>query len=330
MSHDSEDLRWMQATIALAARSPALAAPNPCVGCIVVKDGVVIGRGVTANGGRPHAEAMALEQAGESAKGATVYVTLEPCAHKSNRGPACSDLLSAAQPERVVIALTDPDPRTAGSGTARMRAAGIAVAEGVAEEAAAYQLAGYLSQQRPNDDRGGRPHIMLKLATSLDGQIAMADGSSQWITGEPSRAHAHGERARYEAILVGGETLRQDAPRLDVRLPGLEERSPERIVLSRWTAPEGWAGISAPEAVYDLEAQSLMVEGGAGAAAAFLRADLVDELLLYRAPILIGDGRAALGDIGLASLSDAHGQWRRIESRDLGNDHMERYLRTRH
>ncbi|MEM1132471.1 MAG: bifunctional diaminohydroxyphosphoribosylaminopyrimidine deaminase/5-amino-6-(5-phosphoribosylamino)uracil reductase RibD [Pseudomonadota bacterium] len=314
----------MQATIALAARSPALAAPNPCVGCIVVKNGVVIGRGVTAKGGRPHAEAMALEQAGEAAKGATVYVTLEPCAHKSNRGPACSDLLSAAQPERVVIALTDPDPRTAGNGTERMRAAEIAVIEGVAKEAAAYQLAGYLSQQRL-----GRPHIMLKLATSLDGQIAMADGTSQWITGEQSRAHAHSERARFEAILVGGETLRQDAPRLDVRLPGLEERSPERIVLSRSATPEGWTGISSPEEVHDLEVQSLMVEGGAGAAAAFLRADLVDELLLYRAPIIIGQGRAALSDIGLTNLSDAHGQWRCIETRHLGNDQMERYLRVR-
>ncbi|WOE75406.1 bifunctional diaminohydroxyphosphoribosylaminopyrimidine deaminase/5-amino-6-(5-phosphoribosylamino)uracil reductase RibD [Alterisphingorhabdus coralli] len=324
MSTQVDDLRWMQATIALAARSPALAAPNPCVGCIVVKDGVAIGRGVTAKGGRPHAEAMALEQAGEAARGATVYVTLEPCAHKSNRGPACSDLLSAAQPERVVIALTDPDPRTAGSGTERMRAAGIAVAEGVAEEAAAYQLAGYLSQQKR-----GRPHIMLKLATSLDGQIAMTDGTSQWITGEASRAHAHGERARFEAILVGRETLRQDTPRLDVRLPGLEERSPERIVLSRSPAPQGWTGITAPEAVHDLEAQSLMIEGGAGAAAAFLRTDLVDELLLYRAPVLIGEGRTALGDIGLTNLSDAHGQWRRIETRHLGNDQMERYLRTR-
>lgn len=324
-----DDARWMQAALALAARSPVLAAPNPCIGCVIVRDGVVVGRGVTANGGRPHAEAAALEQAGAAATGATAYVTLEPCAHLSARGPSCADLLAAARLARVVIALGDPDPRTAGGGIRRLRDAGIVVDEAVASDAAAQQLAGYLRQKPASKNIPPRPHIMLKLATSLDGKIAMSDGSSQWITGAVARAHAHGERARHEAILVGGETLRRDAPSLDVRLPGLEHRSPQRIVLSRSNAPDGWSGIMSPQDVSQLGAQRLMIEGGAGAAAAFLRADFVDELLLYRAPIIIGDGLAALADIGLTALTDAHGQWRCIETRSLGNDRMERYLRHR-
>lgn len=323
MSVSRADIRWMQAALALAGRNPALAAPNPCIGCVVVKDGVVIGRGATASGGRPHAEAIALQQAGKAAAGATIYVTLEPCAHKSPRGPSCADLLVAAKPARVVIALTDPDPRTAGTGVARLRAAGISVDDGAASDAAAQALAGYLKHKG-----AARPHIMLKLATSLDGKIALADGTSQWITGDAARAHGHAERARHDAILVGGETLRRDAPLLNVRLPGREGQSPQRIVLSGKAAPQGWTGITAPEQVHGLSAHRLMIEGGAGAAAAFLRAGLVDELLLYRAPIVIGEGLAALRDIGLANLANAHGQWRCVETRGLGNDRMERYLRS--
>jgi diaminohydroxyphosphoribosylaminopyrimidine deaminase/5-amino-6-(5-phosphoribosylamino)uracil reductase len=172
--------------------------------------------------------------------------------------------------------------------------------------------------------------VTLKLATSLDGCIALADGTSRWITGETARAHVHAQRAQHDAILVGGGTWRTDAPRLDVRLPGLEERSPQRVVLTRGGAPAGIIGLPAPEAIAGLDGVLyLYVEGGAETAAAFLAADLVDELHLYRAPILIGDGCRSLGALGLAGLDDAHGRWRLEERRQLGSDQFEAYLRSR-
>jgi len=155
-------------------------------------------------------------------------------------------------------------------------------------------------------------------------------GRSRWITGDAARAHAHLERARHDAILVGGGTLRADAPQLDVRLAGLEHRSPRRLLLSRGAAPAGWEAIAAPEDINTLDrVDHLLIEGGAGAAAAFLRADLVDRLLLYRAPVLIGDGLAGIGDIGLTQLDAAHGRWRLTESRRLGADGLEVYARIR-
>jgi diaminohydroxyphosphoribosylaminopyrimidine deaminase/5-amino-6-(5-phosphoribosylamino)uracil reductase len=319
------DADWMRSAIALAARGRALSSPNPSVGCVIVRDGRVIGRGWTATGGRPHGEAMALAQAGEAARGATAYVTLEPCAHESTRGPACADLLIAAGLARVVIGCQDPDPRTNGAGIERLRAAGIAV-DAVSEPEARASLAGFLTRQTL-----GRPFVTLKLATSLDGQIALADGSSRWITGDAARAHAHVERAQHDAILVGGGTLRADSPKLDVRLPGLEQRSPRRVLLSRMgDAPPGWTGIAAPEDIAVLDGTDwLMVEGGAEVAAAFLERDMVDRLLLYRAPVLIGRGRGALGDIGLADLAHAHGRWRLDDTRLLGKDRMESYQRIR-
>lgn len=316
----------MQAAIALALRSRALSSPNPSVGCILLRDGRVIGRGWTGAGGRPHAEAAALAQAGDAARGATAYVTLEPCAHVSARGPACADLLIAARVARVVIGTADPDPRTNGDGIARLKAAGIAVTCPVAQEQAQASLAGFLTRQRL-----GRPFVTLKLATSLDGQIALADGSSRWITGPQARAHAHIERAHHDAILVGGGTFRADAPRLDVRLAGLEARSPRRVLLSRMgDAPPGWTAIASPQEIATLGGTDwLMVEGGAEVAAAFLAADMVDRLLLYRAPVLIGRGMAALGDIGLGQLAEAHGRWQLADTRLLGKDRMESYQRTR-
>lgn len=318
------DADWMDAAAAIAARGRPLSRPNPAVGAIVVRDGRVVGRGWTQAGGRPHAEAVALAQAGDAALGATLYVTLEPCAHRSERGPACAALVSRAGPARVVVGCGDPDPRTAGAGMAMMRAAGIAV-DLMVSVAAERSLAGYLSQAK-----AGRPHVTLKLATSLDGKIALADGSSQWITGPQARAHGHMERARVDAIVVGGGTLRADSPRLDVRLPGLEARSPARWVLTRGLAPDGWnavADIAAPGAFGT--AQTLMVEGGAGAAAAFLAADRVDRLLLYRAPIVVGDGLPCVGDIGLGSLAEAHGRWRLYDRRLLGSDTLDVYERAR-
>lgn len=300
-----------------------LARPNPAVGALIVRDGTVLARGWTQAGGRPHAEAVALAAAGDHARGATLYVTLEPCAHRSHRGPACADLVAEAGLARVVVGCADPDPRTSGAGIATIRAARTAV-ELVESTACAESLAGYLTRATL-----GRPLVTLKLALSLDGCIAMANGESQWITGAEARAHVHALRARSDAILVGGGTFRADSPKLDVRLPGLESRSPERWLLTRGPAPEGWRVIHSPQAIHGSAAQSLFVEGGAGAASAFLAADLVDRLLIYRAPILIGDGRPALGEIGLGALAQAHGRWRLADRRSLGNDTLEVYERTR-
>jgi len=318
----------MAVALALAERGRGRTAPNPNVGCLIVKDKRVVGRGWTQPGGRPHAEAMALAEAGDAARGATVYVTLEPCAHASPRGPACADLLVAAGPARLVAALTDPDKRTAGEGCARLRAAGIEVTEGVLAAEAQRSMAGFLTRQAL-----GRPQVTLKLALSLDGMIARADGESQWITGAAARAHVHLERSRHEAILVGRGTWEKDQPRLDVRLAGLEERSPRRIVLS--SSPQLSPGPGEVEVIADPRQVSalkgvdhLFVEGGARTASAFLAEGLVDRILLYRAPILIGAGKPALGDIGLASLADAHKRWRPIDSRALGIDRLEVYERA--
>jgi diaminohydroxyphosphoribosylaminopyrimidine deaminase / 5-amino-6-(5-phosphoribosylamino)uracil reductase len=310
----------MAAAIALAERGKGLTGNNPAVGCLIVKDGVVVGRGWTQPGGRPHAEAVAIAQAGEAAAGATIYVSLEPCAHQSERGPACADLLVSARPACLVAALTDPDPRTSGRGFARLAAAGIMVERDVLAVEAKRGLAGFFARIEK-----GRPHVTLKLATSLDGCIAMADGSSRWITGIAARAHTHLERARCDAILVGAGTVRADTPRLDVRLPGLEARSPRRVMLGSGDAPEGWDVIRAPEEIATLKSNSLLVEGGAATASAFLKAGLVDRILLYRAPILIGNGIRVLDDIGQMSLDDAHSGWQLTDARMLGKDRMEVY-----
>jgi diaminohydroxyphosphoribosylaminopyrimidine deaminase/5-amino-6-(5-phosphoribosylamino)uracil reductase len=315
----------MAAAARLALRARPLARPNPGVAALVVHRGRVAARGWTRPGGRPHAEAEALAGlAPEVLREATLYVTLEPCAHVSSRGPACADLIAAARPARVVVGQHDPDPRTAGKGLARLEAAGIATRL-LGDPASAASLAGFLTRQRM-----GRPWVTLKLATSLDGCIALADGTSQWITGETARAHVHARRAQHDAILVGGGTWRADSPRLDVRLPGLEHRSPDRIVLTRGTPSAGVTAIAAPQDIAALEGvQYCYVEGGAETAAAFLAADLVDELHLYRAPILIGDGRRSLGALGLADLAAAHGRWQGSERRQLGSDSFEAYLRKR-
>ncbi|MEG3088848.1 bifunctional diaminohydroxyphosphoribosylaminopyrimidine deaminase/5-amino-6-(5-phosphoribosylamino)uracil reductase RibD [Sphingomonas sp. PB4P5] len=323
----------MAAALALAERGRGRTAPNPNVGCVIVAAGRVVGRGWTQPGGRPHAEAMALAAAGDAARGATVYVTLEPCAHVSPRGRACADLLITAGVARVVIALGDPDPRTDGAGIARLQRAGITVTTGVLAAAARRSMAGFLTRRSL-----GRPLVTLKLALSLDGAVAIASGTSKWITGPEARAHTHVERARNEAILVGRGTLNADVPTLDVRLPGLENRSPGRIVLSKSGRPrEGrdddgggaWTMIANPEDIAALPGiDHLLVEGGARTAAAFLRADLVDRLLLYRAPVLIGGGRT-LPDIGLTDLAAAHGRWALDDTRRLGSDRLDIYQRIR-
>ena len=324
MPPSATDADWLGAAARLAARGRPLTRPNPSVGCVIVRDGVVVGRGWTADGGRPHAEAAALQAAGDRACGATVYVSLEPCAHRSERGPACADLLVAARPERVVAGVLDPDRRTAGNGLNRLREAGIA-AELVDCPAARERLAGYLTRAQ-----FGRPHVTLKLAMSLDGCIALADGTSQWITGPEARAHVHARRARADAILVGGGTWRSDAPRLDVRLAGLEHRSPERWVLTRGAQPANAQAISSPDEIRRMAGvQYLYIEGGAETAAAFLAADLIDRLEIYRAPIVIGDGLPAVGPLGLTNLTSAHGRWQLTEQAQLGSDTFAAYRRTR-
>ena len=315
----------MESAIALGERGRGRTAPNPNVGCVIVKDEVVVGRGWTQPGGRPHAEAMALEQAGASAAGADVYVTLEPCAHRDGRGPACADLLVAAGPARVVIAVGDPDPRTNGAGIASLREAGIAVETGLEPAAAERSLAGFLTRIRL-----GRPYVTLKLAMSIDGKIALPSGESRWITGEDARAHVHLERARADMILVGRGTYEADSPKLDVRLPGLEERSPRRALLTRGDPVEGWTRLGSPEAIHELgDVNDLLVEGGSATATAFLTADLVDRMLVYRAPILIGDGKSSVGYVGLEGIADAHGRWQLTETRLLGIDRLEVYERLR-
>ncbi|MEM7487817.1 MAG: bifunctional diaminohydroxyphosphoribosylaminopyrimidine deaminase/5-amino-6-(5-phosphoribosylamino)uracil reductase RibD [Pseudomonadota bacterium] len=354
----------MDHALALAARGLGRVWPNPAVGCVVERDGVVLGRGRTADGGRPHAETVALVQAGAAARGATVHVTLEPCAHHGAT-PPCADALIAAGVARVVLALRDPDPRVDGGGIARLRAAGIEVVEGVrAAEARALQ-AGFLARVTR-----GRPLLTLKLATTLDGRIATASGESQWITGPEARSHVHGQRARHDAVMVGAGTARADDPRLTVRGFG-HVPQPVRVVLSRrlalpdtsaltdgspggpvWmlhgpsapaTARDRLAGRGVtlvetptdPDGRIDLAAAltelgrrgltRVYCEGGGTLAAALLTAGLVDRLDCYTAGMAIGaEGIPALGAMGLGALADAP-RLTLVETRRLGGDILHRW-----
>ncbi len=307
------DARHMDHALRLARRGLGNVWPNPAVGCVLIRDGRVVGRGWTQPGGRPHAERVALDQAGPLARGATAYVTLEPCAHHGRGGP-CSEALIAAGVARVVTALTDPDPRTAGQGHAKLRAAGIEVTEGVrAPEAAALQR-GFLKRVRD-----GLPMVTLKLAASLDGRIATASGESQWITAEAARRHVHLLRLQHDAVMVGGGTARSDRPALNVRGFGVV-RQPVRIVVSDRPVP----GLPPEDADHgplwqvsgDLRAAlvglaergltRIFCEGGGMLAAQLLAEDLVDELVFYSAGIVLGaDARAAVGPLGLRKLADA-------------------------
>lgn len=320
-SHEA-DSRWLAAAARLATRGIPLSRPNPSVGALLVKQGTVIARGWTQPGGRPHAEAVALAAAGERARGATLYVTLEPCAHASQRGPDCAGLVAASGVTRVVIGCHDPDPRTAGAGANRLRAVGIEVVEADNPECR-QSLAGYLVRQQL-----GRPHVTLKLALSADGYLAPPPGEGQWLTGEVARTHVHAMRARMDAILVGRGTLQADQPRLDVRLPGIEGRSPQRWLLTTGSAPAGWNAIATPQDITRMDGtQYLMVEGGAQTAQAFLGAGLVDRLLLYRAPRLVGGNGASLPGLTADALA-ASPEWQLTDTRQLGNDTLQVYERA--
>ena len=322
------DLRWMRAALALARRGLGNVWPNPAVGCVIVAEGLVVGRGWTQPGGRPHAETEALCRAGSKARGATAYVSLEPCSHWG-RTPPCADALIEAGLARVVIGLEDPDPRVAGAGVSRLRAAGIAVETEIGAAEAAEVNAGFLKRERL-----GRPLVTLKLATSLDGKIATGTGESRWITGPLARASTHKLRAEHDAIMVGTGTVLADDPQLTCRLPALGHYSPVRIVLDRnlrippaahviaearetptWVLTLRSANNASREAFLDrgailievdpdaagridlvaafraLGARGLtrvLVEGGGRLAAALLEARLVDRLVWMHAPLVIG------------------------------------------
>lgn len=317
------DRRWMAAALALARRGRGRTGANPNVGCVLVKHDQIVGRGWTQDGGRPHAEAQALAQAGGLARGATAYVTLEPCAHESPRGPSCADSLITAGVARCVAAMVDPDSRTAGKGLARLEEAGVDVVSGLLEAEARTELAGFCSRLAT-----GRAELTLKLALSLDGRLAMADGRSQWITGEPARFYAHALRAEADMVLVGGGTLRADMPRLDNRLPGSTAPQPLRAVLSKGPVPSGFHAFAT---IAELDAFALsqglnriLCEGGGGLASTLLSANRVDRLILLRAPILIGHG---LGLEGLrpADLAQTHGRWQLKQRGPIGIDQLEVY-----
>lgn len=336
MSAAAHDLRHMDHALRLARRGWGNVWPNPAVGCVIVAAGRVVGRGWTQPGGRPHAERMALDAAGAAARGATAYVTLEPCAHHG-RAPPCADALLAAGVARVVSALTDPDPRVAGRGHARLRAAGIEVVEGVRTAEAAELQRGFLSRVTL-----GRPMVTLKLATSFDGRIATAAGESRWITGEAARRHVHLLRLTHDAVMVGAGTARADLPALNVRGFG-PVRQPVRVVIANAPIPalppEGpdhgplWV-LPGPvdEALAELGRRGLtrvFCEGGGQLAAALLAAGLVDELVGYTAGVVLGgDGRAAVAPLGLGALAEAP-RFRLAETRALGGDVVHRWLALR-
>jgi diaminohydroxyphosphoribosylaminopyrimidine deaminase/5-amino-6-(5-phosphoribosylamino)uracil reductase len=323
-----EDGRFMAAALRLCRRNLGRTGTNPSVACLIVKDGVILGSAVTAVGGRPHAETQALAEAGEAARGATAYVTLEPCSHHG-RTPPCADALVASGVARVVVSVSDPDERVAGRGLAILREAGLTVVSGVLETEGRAALAGYLTRQTKK-----RPHVTLKLAISADGMLGHLGTGQVAITGPISRGQVHGLRAETDAILVGIGTALADDPELTCRLPGLEDRSPVRIVLDPRLElpPQGKLAqtaravpviaVAAREEANDLQRQarqdalealgvevltcdprrldallaalatrgisSLLVEGGARAAASFLDAGLVDRILLFNGPGTLG------------------------------------------
>ncbi len=356
----------MRHALRLASRALGNVAPNPAVGCVIVApDGRIVGRGQTQAGGRPHAEAVALSQAGELARGATAYVTLEPCSHHGQT-PPCADALATAGLARVVGAAIDPDARVAGKGFARLESAGIKVTRGVLEAEARELNLGFFRRVVE-----GRPLVALKIAQSADGYVADAKGNSRWITSEAARNHGHLLRARHDAILVGVGTVLADDPELTCRLPGLEQRSPLRIILDSqlrtpvgsklvrtarehptiiFTVEQGGGDALAAQGVSIERVQAdeagrpdiaavlqalasrgltrLLVEGGPGVQASFLARKLVDVIHVYRAPLLIGaGGRPAIESTSPTELTAAP-RLKLIERLAFGPDILESFSLT--
>ncbi len=356
----------MDMALALGRRGLGQVWPNPAVGCVLVQGARVVGRGWTQISGRPHAERVALSQAGAAAAGATAYVTLEPCSHHGKTGP-CADALIEAGVARVLCALEDPDDRVSGRGFARLREAGVAVDVGLGAQTARRDHAGFLSRVTQ-----GRPQVTLKLASSLDGRIATGAGHSQWITGPDARRQVHVMRARHDAVMVGGGTARLDDPALTARGLG-RVRQPVRVVLSRrldlpltgqlaktakdvpvWlchgheAAPDlvaAWQGLGAQtfacsahaghlnvgEVLQTLGAQGLtrvLCEGGGQLAASLLDADLVDQFVGFTAGLGIGaEGLPSIGALGLSTLDQAQ-RYALQDVRRLGGDVMHSWLRV--
>jgi diaminohydroxyphosphoribosylaminopyrimidine deaminase / 5-amino-6-(5-phosphoribosylamino)uracil reductase len=306
----AEDAAWMAEALATAGGVRTSTSPNPWVGAVVVPAGDgPAALGATQPPGGPHAEVVALDLAGGDARGATVYVTLEPCSHHG-RTPPCVDALIAAGVARVVVAILDPDPRVSGSGVAALRRAGITVDVGVGHQEVTASLLPYLKQRRT-----GQPYVVLKLAATLDGRIAAPDGTSQWITSAPARLDVHQLRAESDAIVVGAGTVRADDPALTVR--DVVGRSPRRVVLG--SAPPGASVLPALEHSGDLSplldrlgaegVLQLLVEGGAGVAHRFHAEGLVDRYVIYLAPALLGgdDGVPLFAGAGVGTMADV---WR--------------------
>lgn len=366
MSDSAEDEHYMRLALDLGRRGLGNTWPNPAVGAVIVNDGAIVGRGYTQPGGRPHAETEALRQAGDAAKGATLYVTLEPCSHHG-KTPPCADAIVAAGIGRVVSALEDPNPEVAGQGLARLRAAGIEVATGVREEEARRAHAGHIRRIRDN-----RPHVTLKFAVSSDGKSGLAGRRPFQISGEAARARVHMMRAMNDAVLIGIGTALADNPMLTCRLPGMRKRSPVRVVLDsklRLPSEHGlvetaretplWI-IAAPDAPAarekDLQAAGvevlrsgkgeggldlrkalellggkgitrLLVEPGPIIAASFLKAQLIDEAVIIRSPSALG--ASAIGAIegqSLNALIDSL-KFRIIGQEKLGPDQFTAYER---
>lgn len=358
-----DDADFMALALSLGRRGQGQTWPNPAVGCVIVQNGRIVGRGWTAPTGRPHAEPQALVRAGKAARGATAYVSLEPCAHHGLT-PPCTDALIAAGIARVVAPLQDTDPRVSGRGFARLQAAGITVTTGVLADIAARDLAGFFMRNSL-----GRPRVTLKLAASFDGRIATATGDSQWITGPEARRVVHALRARHDAVMVGAGTARADDPALTVRGLGISHQ-PVRILVSRrldlpqdsilgrtarqtpvWICHgqdadprliAAWTDLGArlipcaaigrqidPAALLHALGQagltSVFCEGGGALAASLLAAGLVDELIGMSAGVVIGaEGQPALGALGVAKLAQAP-RFTLIETRQIGPDILHRW-----
>ncbi|MDX2074234.1 MAG: bifunctional diaminohydroxyphosphoribosylaminopyrimidine deaminase/5-amino-6-(5-phosphoribosylamino)uracil reductase RibD [Alphaproteobacteria bacterium] len=318
----------MQRALALARGVLGQSWPNPAVGAVIAKGGKIIGEGATAKGGRPHAETVALAQAGDNSKGATLYVTLEPCAHQGQT-PPCTEAIIASGIRECVIACRDPNPEVNGKGIAQLRAAGIAVTEGMEEKTARELNRGFFSVIEKN-----RPFIAMKIATSRDGKIAARAGERTDITDSEAREHSQHLRAEFDAILTGIGTVLADDPRLTVRIPGMEDRSPVRVVLdSHGMLPLGakvrpaWVYRREDDVVGALTERGitrLLIEAGQGVNTSFLQSGLVDRVYWYQAPHIIGEQGmdAAQGGLSLAG-------WRQVGARvQLGPDHLDIYEKT--
>lgn len=362
---EAHDIRWMRLALSLGRRGQGHTWPNPSVGCVIVKDGLPVGRGWTQQGGRPHAEVMALAQARDAARGATAYVSLEPCAHHGQT-PPCAEALVSAGIERVVAPIEDSDARVSGRGFAILRAADIAVTTGICAAEAAYDHGGFFLKTN-----AGRPWVTLKMASSFDGRIATATGQSKWITGAQARRHVHALRACHDAVMVGAGTARADDPSLTVRDMG-EIPQPVRIIVSRRldlplisnlarTAREipvwimhgsdadserrrAWDGLGArliscaaqgpqldpADVLAQLGAAGLtrvFCEGGSALAASLLASDLVDELIGFSAGLAIGaEGLPAIGAMGLNRLEEAT-RFALMNVQDVNGDVLHRWTR---